>query len=812
MQTPAINEVNLFALSTNKIKNRYLKDKIFKKIVDGMVSQGAIDNHSPTIEAFIDTLVNMSPISVNITDFFHKRKPEYDPMATGEQLNTVKYVQDQQNKTFMNNFWRGFNKYHNDFKIYQYLLERIYRYEFIARFRADDNEFDFFKYYDTLFSDEKYIANRGWKQRNGVAGAYEYAYKSIWEAKVEGVYQENYFFKLTEYSNEGEMYHGACINPEDSSFVPDPNYNPFPPTYDAPYDPPPQQPFCDDPATCQCTNPGRNINHFIISTTVGDEIENFVEPFKYYVEGSLLPIFFNTMVRDLAHPVGYVSDYKRMFETVWEDYFNLEIFVWADVLGVKSLCHNGDCSNQNVDYYWSNKGHDTISGSPLIKVSQYQDYFKGKSYDVIKFLMKNGDFLLEKTQRTSEDIEIDYYNNDFTGYLNLIPNGDFDQDTDWSLGSRWSIDTNNGVAILDPNGDVADSILSQNFYFSSYNRYVIEVNANSINGTIECKIDDLYVMKIKNPGKHYIRYKVGKNRTQNISFYDAEGGTSAELDFIKVYEDIPTKEYPAATHSSILLEGFKTLRPQILTRDEFGLECGFGNNPGDITDGDDMNDLSPFIPEYPVIGDNISIYYEIAGKYPWIIGCTDPNDRPLPPYTHPEQCCQENDPWNPNGNCVKGETFTGNTNLRYVTDDFIIESAPEKQQSPLVDAYVFDNKWNIVSGNAEIINGVLSQDGTEVSIIERELDICPNDKEVIVTNIQSINTPTGTNIELNVAYTENDDTVIGSADVRIFNGFVNFGYFIDNSTCTDTAKTKIRLTLPKYFRSSLTSPKIYKLV
>ncbi len=70
-------------------------------------------------------------------------------------------------------------------------------------------------------------------------------------------------------------------------------------------------------------------------------------PWTYRVEGSMMVEFFNHVVKRIAHPVGYGVKYTKITFIDWIDYFNIVIENRAEYVSVKTLCEDGDCSQQN---------------------------------------------------------------------------------------------------------------------------------------------------------------------------------------------------------------------------------------------------------------------------------------------------------------------------------------------------------------------------------------------------------------------------------------------------------------------------------
>ena len=778
----------------------YLEDKVFKAIVRTIAPTVIGTENGPILDSFADSLGNLSPISINITDVFYKSKNQWDPVLNKPPTNYIKNVQDTLNKTYMNNFWKLKNKYTKNYLINHRLQETLYQYSLLGDIDIN-GDYGFFDNYEQLFTEDKHIANREFKIRKGSKTSLEYAYKNVWNARVEGNLQEEYYFDFSDTRYDKILNIGSCINPSDPSFVPDPNYNPFPPYYDNPYPYPPQEPFCDDTNTCNCTEPGLTIGNFIISNTIGNQIE-LKKKFKYDVSGSLMPIFFHTMVKDLAHPVGFRYDYKRYFELKWEDIFNLSIPVYADTVGVKSLCYNNDCNNPLTEYYVHPDNTLSITKSSLKNIEYYSTYKNNIKYDASKFIFENGQFLLQYYNENLNRILVEYYDNDFTKLSNLIPNADFDNTTSWSMGDRWSIDTSTGEAVLVSSGSTG--VISQSLSLESDTNYIFEIDITEINGELELKIGDEFLLSLSTPGKYYTRFYKYASAIEDIILLDKLTNSTARVNYIKMYKDIPTKIYKDSWHSAVVMEGFKYLRPLLTTKDESECLIDTGDIvPFDQNDpycGDYLNDLVINYHDYPIIGDEIIIGDGMTGDLNYFtIGCYDGSTGIyFPPYDSPDGCCSANDPHNPPGTppgtCIYGSTIYNDIRLKYIYDNIALEEVNNKKRIDYTKKG-FDASWSIVSGNATIIDGVLSQDGTEESIIEKYLDECPKDGHFL--NIRYLKNRTDSvETKITIEYVNFDGTVLYSGLCDSSVEMPEWGWLINNSSCDNINKVKIRLILP----------------
>jgi len=756
----------------------YLKDKIFKKIVQAIIPNTISDDNKASIDGFVDILSNLSPISINITDVFYKRKTSLDPILNNKNTNYIKGVQNQMNSIFMNDFWKIFNKYSHNYIIYHKIQEMLSEYDGIGGINPN-MDFEFFKLFDSMFTEEKYISGREFKIRKGTKTATEFAYKSIWKAKVEGVFQEDYLFEFSdEFGNSDNMTEGSCINP-----------NP---------------PVCTDPVNCDCIESGQRIGTWLISNNIGTTIHKKM-PYYYEVKGSLLPIFYHTMVRNLSHPVGYDMNYSRIFETTWEDYFNTFLPISVDSLVIKSLCYENDCNNPNIDYYITQGNPKPIINGELYKIENINNSLNEfNDYDITKYLFTTGQFILEYKQNVNLGLQtktiIEYYGNDFTNYTQLLNNSEFDLNTDWSYGSRWNIDTNNGIAILSGSG--IDSIMSNEYDFLENTKYIIEIKINDIYGELNASIENSSI-KINTIGTHVLRYISYSNNTLDVILQDTYEDSSCVVEYVRLYVDKPNKRYNESSHSSVLMENFKRLSPILLTYDDMEFSQTY-------LDEDILNDNLSQIPDekYPIIGKNIIIGTSGSNnsKLVFKTGCYNFDiDRVIyPPYTTPYGCCEANVPYNPGSSCVFGELIPNNPNLKYISDNLETIETSNRVMKNIINNTGFDNTWQIISGNATISNGVLSQDGAEESVIEKVFDICPINDDMFIVQYNTLPGNIGTVTKAVFTYVSDIDLV----STELGENVLKWGWIIEGSNCSDNPK--IRITLPIDYDIPLTNIEIYK--
>jgi hypothetical protein len=788
----------------------YFNDNIFKEIISKLTPLQINLYNNEFLSSFGDILATLSIPSMNITDVFYKEKNRLDPVNYNQNSKYLRNIQDTINQTFMQDFWATNNNYYKNYLVNNELEDIIYRYSLLEEI-PKDLDLELYKNFNQLFTEDKYLGWHDFKIKKGTKTSLEYAFKSVWNAKIEGILQEDYYFSFRDELYLDPLYDGSCINPLDASFVPDPHYNPFPYWYENPYSYPPQTDFCDDPINCNCTETSHRIGTWIISPTPSSNRISKKEPFKYWVEGSLLPIFYDTVVKDLAHPVGFEYDYKRIFKSSWDDYFNLDNIISSNSVKIKTLCYEGDCSQFVVEIFSSKNGEKSITGSDLKNIEIYKEYYNNNVYDIREYIFKNGHILKEYNNENNNLIE--YYNNNFDELENLLHNGNFDGYGYWSYGDRWQININKEKIILNSTG--IDDTLSQNINLLENKYYIIEIDVTEINGEIKITIGSKKI-EINKSGKYYFKFYNYLAQNTDILIEDSKGFSTCKIDFIKICENIPTKIYPNHWHSSIIVEGLKTLRPILTTRDEFLTNLKFGDQIIDPNSGDYLNDLPLNLPKYPFIGAGLTISQnsgDINNAYSFKIGCYDPEDGPYPPYLDDNDCCTPNIPynppsWNPGDPCILSEIIVNNEYLKYIRDNIEIEVNTINKYPVTIDKGF--ESWNIISGNATIIDGVLSQDGTEESIVEKEIDYCIYNYDIFgfIFTSEFILSP---EINITFEYIDSDGNIIYNNPINCLD-LPNLEFMVKNAVCNKITrpKPKVRIILPIGFELKLKNASLYK--
>ncbi len=195
------------------------KDVVLQKIVKNLTPVTVYNDNSEFIDAFSQTLVNYSPVSINILDYWSKRelqqviKPlsNFDmtvmpedklfyindqAKASGEPtaffINSIIVLQEKLAETFMNNFYTTAFKTRTSHTLRQKL------YHFFTMFEIDINDANniemLFGNINTLFKQERFITNKEFNEKKGKVITLSYAARAAWEAKIEGPLTSTDFF------------------------------------------------------------------------------------------------------------------------------------------------------------------------------------------------------------------------------------------------------------------------------------------------------------------------------------------------------------------------------------------------------------------------------------------------------------------------------------------------------------------------------------------------------------------------------------------------------------------------------------------
>ncbi len=261
------------------------------------------------IDAFSQTVVNYSPISINIADFWNKeqlrnivipledsdfdtideskiiyfdKSPEDGDIANSKKIpkafliNSMIKVQDKLAEIYMNHFYVTANKIKNSHTLRQKMV-----YQFKAHDIDTDKQNLLFSEMNDLFKSERFLTNKDLNMKKGKKIALEYVTQSASDAKIEGALtSDGFFFNY-------------------STGIPNPLYDAL-----QPYDP--------------INNPER------LPTT-----------FEYSVESSILPDVYNAFVKPIAHPLGMLGLYSKMCQNNLTDRVFSKASYTADGISIK---------------------------------------------------------------------------------------------------------------------------------------------------------------------------------------------------------------------------------------------------------------------------------------------------------------------------------------------------------------------------------------------------------------------------------------------------------------------------------------------
>lgn len=501
------NEYNDYDKNINSLdSSAIIEDKVFSGVVEAISPKIIANSNKAVLDAFIDVLTKESPISVNILDVFSKNK----------NIESIDEVQNQFAKMYLNNFWYVWNKAKNDYKLKNRLSNLLSSYQDLNN-GTNGNQLDildpnlkFFDDEDSLYTVERYILGKEFKEKKGTATAIEYAYKVGWLAGVEGPLRSSYEFNLTQETCIGltEGFTICCNVFVSSSSNCSSGTIPNPPQVGDTWS-------TTDQVTGECeyweqTSGGailiskgfsKRINEFRISETV--DTSTPCVPFTYKVEGSMLPELFENFVIPLAHPVGFSYLYDKLLRISFRDYFNVEYIYRADKVSVFSLCPDCDCSEPKEDIYWR-PGYTDINGNyfppgglagselrNIEKGEQFSGEYQGYKFE--KYTFENGNFLITyilSGPAGEIDRVVRYYDMNFIKSNNIVKNGKFNTSIDWYIEKNpdnenfWYINTgaeedsysfyNNSGAI----GLNSENRMTQEIVMTAGETYLIEIGVS----------------------------------------------------------------------------------------------------------------------------------------------------------------------------------------------------------------------------------------------------------------------------------------------------------------------------------------------
>lgn len=517
-------------------------DRVFEEIINAITPNSISIPNKSLIEAFVDILAEVSPISVNIIDAFSK----------DIKAKNIENVQDGFAQMYLNNFYYVWKRAENDY-ILRTRLENL-----LERYKSTDNNslFEdtvFFNDEKSLYTVERYILGKNFKEKKGTATAIEYAYKVGWLAGIEGPLKSDYHFNIIHEECTGGLTKGFYI--------------------------------CNSLITPCSGLIGSGVSKLINTFKISDTVDaTTCTPFTYRVEGNMIPELFDAFVIPLAHPVGFRYIYERVLSHIMEDYFNLEVIFTADEVNVYSLCPDSDCSEVKKTLMASSI--DTgVSKSHLRTIERgriYSGTYEGYEYN--KYIFENNDYIIEYVYSDITIIServIHYFDYSQMMENNIILNSSFDTIYFWDFlnNSSWYIDTTLHIASLE-NGQLNDYI-SYPIALEVGVEYLISIDVSDLVGRAQLDLgswktydeNGVEIVGVFDTAIYYLE----DNLTYKF-YYTARGGeyfrisastagTSLNIDNIILTPYIPTMSFAANTHSSIELIGLSLPKHILYTHD-----------------------------------------------------------------------------------------------------------------------------------------------------------------------------------------------------------------------------------------------------
>jgi len=223
-----------------KTNGTYLhKDIVLDRIIHTLTPPPVWAENAELLMAFSQTLVNYSPISININDYWNKHElynllevseDNTFEMAVYNNINPFKKYKGPQKAYFINatlhlreaiadvymkNFYDQAVKSRTSYTLRRNLYNSFAQ----KNIETDDKDALLFTNINAIFSDENAIVYKEFNQKKGKAISFKYANKVVHDAKIEGVLGEDEFF--SEYETLGVFDYKVT-----SSILPD-VYNAF---------------------------------------------------------------------------------------------------------------------------------------------------------------------------------------------------------------------------------------------------------------------------------------------------------------------------------------------------------------------------------------------------------------------------------------------------------------------------------------------------------------------------------------------------------------------------------------------------------
>jgi len=562
-------------LDTQELDSSILRtDKVFEGVINAISPKTIVDENKALIDAFVNILAEESPISVNILDVFSKNT----------NIESIANVQEEFARMYLNNFYYVWRQAKNDYKLRNRLEDILQQYKDLGAEELTNSNLSFFDDEQSMYTAERYIVAKTFKEKKGTDTAIEYAYKLAWLAGIEGPLRDAYNFEI-EHKPCVAFSSGFVVCGSDTGTV----------GYPSPERPGPNSEINGVPTTYDCGDAlSKSIGTFLIAETTEAVT---CQPFEYSVEGSLLPEFYDAFVAPLAHPVGFNYIYKKILELVFKDYFNLEYVYIADSIGVESLCPDGDCSRPQHEIYAEKTEIDAdgqvISSGGGITNSSLKYFESGvvdvgefRNYSFEKYIMANESYLISYTDNSpsaSSERVIQYFDIPANRANNLLQNSSFDNSTYWKTDSNsiWNIGDSKAF-VVDAGISPENNRISQNIALTPDEAYIIQIEVSDLVGSLFIQIGDFVTYDdLGNvTGSEIVEFELTEDLTYAID-YVARGGEKVEIytkvdnasfkiDNVMIIPNSPSKVYQSYEHSTITLSNLLTPIPILFTHDIFG--------------------------------------------------------------------------------------------------------------------------------------------------------------------------------------------------------------------------------------------------
>ncbi len=264
------------------------KDDIWATTVKSLVPHVIYADNFEIIDAFAATVVNYSPISINIMDFWNKINLQQAVIPNPNDTHILQHLYDKdKRKVYIEHgkakaFWVNSMMNLQERVAYSYLnnlytsatrtkmshtvRQKIYRMFELWDYKPDDTKELLFSRINKLFKEERFVTNKDYNMRKGKKIDLEYAARSAWDSMIEG----------------------------------------------------------------PLTSPSFFLDYIPVLDTLQNEVA-----LEYKVESVLLPFIYDSFVMPLAHPIGMFVDYLKVCKIELSDHV-LGGFNWrADVISVK---------------------------------------------------------------------------------------------------------------------------------------------------------------------------------------------------------------------------------------------------------------------------------------------------------------------------------------------------------------------------------------------------------------------------------------------------------------------------------------------